>query len=249
MCESIHKSGMQFIYESVTGNRLEFNKDSAERHCAFCGGSLPEGSIPVQGNIKRTFNDVPQFAFKYEREMCPACEWIGTKPEGKSILQSYMGGNYALFTEEGRENFDDIGGLFKRWCEGVKGPSVMIACNNPNAKRKYTPLRFNRGVTTDPQHVFFVAIDYKVLGDDALLNGTIEFDTETMKQEVAAYEDIIREYAEPICELKDYKKCPYNAFRVMRDELPNGRALLPQTMLAMSIAGNLVYPNQQQGAM
>ena len=245
----IHKSGMQFLYESVTGDKLSFRAEDSGHHCAFCGGSLSEGSLPVKGHFKRTFNDIPQFAFKYEKEICPACDWIGKKTGGVSSLQSYMGGNYALFTEKGRENFYDIGSLFTRWCEGVEGPSVMIACNNPNAKRKYTPLRFNRGVTTDPSHVYFVAIDFKVLGDEVQLNGTIEFDTEKMKREVKAYKDIIMNVAEPICELRKYKKCPYNVFRVMRDELPNGKGLLPQTMLAMSIAASLVYPSQpKEGA-
>ena len=244
MREDIHKSGMQFLYESVTGNQLSFRKEDAGQHCAFCGGSLPTASLPVQGHYRDNFTDVPQFAFKYERKLCPACDWLGKKPDGVSVLQQYMGGNYALFTVNGRENFEDLGQLFNRWCAGVKGPSVMIACNNPRAKRKYTPLRFNRGLTTDPGHVYFVAIDFKVLGDEVLLNGTIEFNTAKMKQEVAAYQEIIREVAEPICELKKHKKCPYNVFRIMRDALPNGKALMPQTMLAMSIAASLIYPSQ-----
>ena len=242
MSKDIHKSGMQFIYESVTGNHLRFRAEDRGRHCAFCGGSLPEGGLSVKGHYRENFTDIPQFAFKYEQELCPACDWLGKRPGGVSTLQGYMGGNYALFTRDGRENFDDIGQLFTRWCEGVEGPSVMIACNNHSAKRKYTPLRFNRGVTTAPDHVYFVAIDFNVLGEEVLLNGTIEFDTGTMKKEVAAYKDIIKEVAEPICELKRYRKCPYNVFRIMRDELPNGKSLLPQTLLAMSIAASLVYP-------
>lgn len=238
-----NKPGMQMIYETVTGKRIEPAGDG--RRCAFCGGPLTKGRVPVGEYCTATFNDAPQFEGKSEPYVCEACRWMGKKVDGRAVLLSYTGGRHCIFSEErGRENFGDIGAMFRRF-QKIGLPAIAIASGDPGAMKKYTAIRLNRSVTRSRKRALMTLVGVRLGGDD-ILDGTVEFDMDEMAEEVGRFIGLIGEYAAPIMRARGMKGTSFNAYMVLKSALA-GMAVTQADMLAMHVAAGTAFPPAEAG--
>lgn len=176
------RSGMQMIYENITGDKII--SAAGKGNCRICGGSLPENPVFAPKHISRSWTDEAVISDPDSVYLCPACAWLTKKEKGdgkkdrKSLI--WQGCPTMIVEDGGESRHLEFYDFFQALKNRAFTFPVLLAVHGKDIKatQKHIEWKSNRCVSYSPHRLRIAMSGMYIFdtGNGSMLDGIAQFD-------------------------------------------------------------------------
>ncbi len=242
-------SGIQMIYQNETGNRLDDNSHTGI--CRICGGDLHGSKELSIKAISASWTDENNIYDLNSPYICEACQWMTSKPNGKSSKSLIWHGTPCMIVENNKTRNIEFDEFYQALINEDLTYPVLLAVHGKykEATQKHIQWRSNRCVSYSPSHVRVAMSGMHVFdtGNRSKIDGIAQFDLKEWIAFAKGLEEKVRTNMLPYFMEKytDRTKSHMIITRLINALYSSGK-LNESTYLAAYLVGYGLFPSQEK---